>query len=347
MAKPIVLFRADGHAQMGLGHLIRSAALAEMLRDDFHCVLVRRLLPQALLPEMERVYAEVIESGSAQEGVPEAADLVELAKKISLADSVPIVVLDGYHFGTEYQRVIKEAGLKLVCIDDIHAYPFVADVVVNHAPGVAPFYAALLKNGRLVSGLDYALLRSPFLRAARESQGKTLTSGPLKNILICLGGSDKLGLSTLIVRQLISNENNYRLVVVSGAAAAGTAELEKLAEGCPQLNLLRNLSAEAMAAEMARADAAILPASSILYEACALRLPTLSGFYVGNQERIYEGFLAAGLIEGLGDLRETIDYSGALERLESKQTIIRINQLKRLTGDSGNRFIELFQNLLT
>ena len=44
------------------------------------------------------------------------------------------VVLDGYHFRLGYQQVIKEAGYALVCIDDIHAYPFIADLIINHAP---------------------------------------------------------------------------------------------------------------------------------------------------------------------------------------------------------------------
>ena len=32
--KPKIYFRADGNSRMGLGHVIRSLALAEMLRDD-------------------------------------------------------------------------------------------------------------------------------------------------------------------------------------------------------------------------------------------------------------------------------------------------------------------------
>ncbi len=348
MGKPLVIFRADGSSEIGLGHVIRSAALAEMLGEEFRCVLLRRHLPDALLPELERVYAEVIALPEiVREGVEEAAYVAKLAGELAVATHPPIVVLDGYHFGTAYQRVIKGAGLKLVCIDDIHAYEFVADVVVNHAPGVAPFYEDLLSGGRLCGGLDYALLRSPFLRAAAGSAvaGATET-GKIGRVLICLGGSDKLGLSARIVRQLLSGGADYQLTVISGAAAAGGEELAKLATDRPTLRLLHNLSAEQMAEEMARADAAILPASSILYEACALRLPTLSGYYVDNQERIYEGFSAAGLIEGLGDLREEVNYAAALPRLAARRTSLRTEQQRQLTGESGTNFLQLFNSML-
>ncbi len=49
-----------------------------------------------------------------------------------------IVVLDGYHFGTNYQKQIKLKGAKLVCIDDMHDKEFVADLIINHIPRITP-----------------------------------------------------------------------------------------------------------------------------------------------------------------------------------------------------------------
>ena len=42
-----------------------------------------------------------------------------------------IVVLDGYHFDTNYQTKIKQKGCKLVCIDDLHDKHFVADIIIH------------------------------------------------------------------------------------------------------------------------------------------------------------------------------------------------------------------------
>jgi len=51
-------------------------------------------------------------------------------------DGNEIVVLDGYHFLSGYQRVLKKTGCKVVCIDDLHHTHFAADVIVNHPGGV-------------------------------------------------------------------------------------------------------------------------------------------------------------------------------------------------------------------
>ncbi|PYJ64808.1 MAG: UDP-2,4-diacetamido-2,4,6-trideoxy-beta-L-altropyranose hydrolase, partial [Verrucomicrobia bacterium] len=42
------------------------------------------------------------------------------------------VVVDGYHFGADYQRFVKDAGLCLLFIDDNgHADRYYADIVLN------------------------------------------------------------------------------------------------------------------------------------------------------------------------------------------------------------------------
>ncbi|NEO80442.1 hypothetical protein [Moorena sp. SIO4G3] len=56
------------------------------------------------------------------------------------------VVVDGYHFGADYQRVIKKAGLRLLFIDDYgHAAHYWADLVLNS--DLAPKKLAVIRNG--------------------------------------------------------------------------------------------------------------------------------------------------------------------------------------------------------
>ena len=52
--KAKIVFRADGHAKMGLGHVIRSLALADMLKEDFDChFMIRNPLPALRVQIME------------------------------------------------------------------------------------------------------------------------------------------------------------------------------------------------------------------------------------------------------------------------------------------------------
>ena len=44
-------------------------------------------------------------------------------------------MLDGYDFGSEYQRKMKRKECNLVCIDDLHKDHFFADVILNSGGG--------------------------------------------------------------------------------------------------------------------------------------------------------------------------------------------------------------------
>src|SRR5205823_4199042 len=97
-----------------------------------------------------------------------------------------IVVLDGYNFNTEYQQAIKNKGCKLVVIDDLHAWHQVADVVINHAEGItSPDYSAESYT-QFCLGLDYVLLRKPFLQP--KTSIRKITS--VKKVFISMGAAD-------------------------------------------------------------------------------------------------------------------------------------------------------------
>jgi UDP-2,4-diacetamido-2,4,6-trideoxy-beta-L-altropyranose hydrolase len=49
---------------------------------------------------------------------------------------------------------------------------------------------------------------------------------------------------------------------------------------------------------------AIAPASTILYELCCVKMPILSGFYVDNQKKIYQGFTEKKAIFELGNMKD-------------------------------------------
>jgi len=49
---------------------------------------------------------------------------------------------------------------------------------------------------------------------------------------------------------------------------------------------------------------AIAPASTILYELCCIKIPILSGFYVDNQEAIYNGFADENAIFEMGNIKD-------------------------------------------
>src|SRR5690242_18864490 len=131
MRKTKIVFRADGNSQIGLGHVVRSLALAEMLHEAFDCVFAIQAPSPDLQQQIMAVCAEIIMLPVCTK--QESNFINELDNHLTGNE---IVVLDGYVFETAYQKYIKSKGCTLACIDDIYAYHFVADVIINHSGGI-------------------------------------------------------------------------------------------------------------------------------------------------------------------------------------------------------------------
>ena len=322
---------------MGLGHVVRSLALAAMFPDHERIFIIREPLT-ALKAQINSICESIVVLPSTTDDVAEA----HLLADEHLRDS-DLLVTDGYHFNTDYQKVARAACRALIAIDDIHAFPFVADAVINHAPCIRHVYDQLLLNGNLYSGLDYALLRNQFIEAAI---GPIL---PLEQrpeaIFICFGGADSYGLTYRAVQSLLASFENYKLNVVLGAAAQSSSLVE-LSKKESRVRLYHSLSAERMVNLMQESQVAIVPASSILYEVCAVRMPVVSGYYVDNQSLIYRGFLQLGCIEGVGNFLKLKDYGVPVRRaLQRGIEFMRI-QAEQLSGNSPACLKQVINSLL-
>ena len=257
-----------------------------------------------------------------------------------------IVVLDGYHFRTEYQKILKAKGCKVVCIDDIHAYHFVADVVINHAPGLDKKQYSIEPYTLLCFGLDYSLLRKPFLEAAKK---KSKRIDFLRTVFICFGGADFNNITGKVLNVLLQNKTTIeKIYVVLGHANKFKSDINNYLKQKSkyQIEILSGLSADQMIYLMQDSDLAIVPASSILYEIIAVKMPVISGYYVDNQKDVYKGFKDLGLIHGVGDLNTFERYTDIIEE------VVRMNiqsdidlQVKYQKGESKENFIKLFNQI--
>jgi UDP-2,4-diacetamido-2,4,6-trideoxy-beta-L-altropyranose hydrolase len=338
MSKPVIYFRADGNSKMGLGHVIRSLALAEMLSENFECrFIIRNPLPQLLL-EIKKVCSHVIQLDSIKFDYSEAAYLTK-----EILSREDILVLDGYHFESEYQKIIKGNGNKLVCIDDIHSFHFYADAIINHAPEVVPASYSAEPYTKFLLGLNYSLLRRPFLEAAQEKRS-VLAIG---HIFICFGGSDFNNLTLKAIKGTLDVPGVDSVHVILGGANVHKSEISAFAEKDDRYKIYENVSGERMLEVMKKCDLAIVPASSILYEIISVKMPVISGHYVENQINVYHGFDALNLIKGIGDFNKFDDYKKVISDLGKDEIDYYINQQNKfLDGKSRDRFIKEFEALI-
>lgn len=313
-----IYFRADASAAIGYGHFTRTLALADMLKEDFDCTFFTCHPTPYQVSEMEKVCPFVI--------LEEEKHFDEF---LSHLQGDEIVVLDNYFFTTEYQRAIKQKGCCLVCIDDMHNKHYVADLVINHGQ-INPALFDLEPYTKLCLGLDWALLRKPFLEAAKNKRNP---SDRIEKVAICFGGSDIHDITGYFVNQTLQLS-----AVSSVTAVVGDAYIpHSFRKEDSRLVYRSRLSAQEMADLFCDSDLVICSASSVCIEALACGARVVVGWYVDNQADFYKLLISNNWAIGLGYVEQpTVD-------LRNVNLLHQTNT--HMDGHIQERYVSLFREL--
>lgn len=315
-----IFFRVDGSPKIGLGHLMRCIALAHMLKNDFNITFVCKEIS-------EKIKNELVESDFS---------LLEIDESVffNLIKPKDIVVLDGYHFDTAYQKKIKTKGVKLVCIDDLHNKEFVADLIINHAPGVKSGDYKAQPYTQFALGVEFALLRPIFLEQAKKVRKIVKT----ETVFICFGGSDYKNFTESTLKIVLQFDEFKKIIVVTGSAYQYSDSINQIVEKDKRVIHYHAVDEKEMLALMLKTNLAIVPSSGILYEVLSVGCKVISGYYIDNQIGIYEGFLG---------LKAIIDA----KNFETKNLINSLSKRKNntsvhvLDGNSSFRVLEKIKKL--
>ena len=336
MQKQRVVFRADGDSQIGLGHVIRSLALAQMLQPEFEVIFAIQQPSAEVKKEIEQV-CNVIELPAEANLSAEAAQL-----GVNLLLPADIVVLDGYNFDSSYQKIIKSLGCRLVCIDDLHAQHFFADLIINHGGTVNKSNYSAQPYTRFLLGLQYALLRPLFIKQIRQNR----TINTVHTAFICMGGADTQNISLKVLEAICNIHEIKKIHVVIGSANRHAADLITFTEKTSKdITLHRNLDAEKMIKVMEDAQFAVCPASSVAIEILCVGLNLLTGYTAGNQ-KAFSNFLHLKQVGvSAGDF--TILTSAELEKLilQNLNNNTWTNQKSLMGGNQNELFASEFRKL--
>ncbi|GAB3817315.1 UDP-2,4-diacetamido-2,4,6-trideoxy-beta-L-altropyranose hydrolase [Pontibacter rugosus] len=330
--KQRIIFRADGNSQIGLGHVVRSLALAEMLREEFECIFAIQSPSKDLREQIQHTCHGLI----ALPACTPAEDRFthELDAYISKEE---IVVLDGYNFNTNYQLSIKAKGAALICIDDIHTYSFVADAVLNQAGGVKASLYTTSPYTKLLLGTDYALLRQPFMAAARQTRHQP--AAPLQ-LLVSLGGADPANYTLKLAKEL-ADTCSAQVNLVVGGAYQHLEELQQWLALYPAFALHRNLTADQMCRLMCQCAVAVTSSSGVAYEYAAVGGILYVLQTADNQAGLYSFLTENGIALRYEELKSHLS-NRSLEELFREQVQI---QRRYIDGYSDDRLREIFRRL--
>ena len=293
--KKRVVFRADGDAEIGYGHFIRTLAIASLINEDFNCIYATQAPTEYQVSEISKVCSEIIKLSKSNKSFDEF---------LSFLKNDDIVVLDNYFFDTDYQLLIKKIGCKIVFIDDYNHRNYVCDALINNIPGFPVNSFNRQEYTKLYLGTDYALLRKEFFNPELRQIEKKENA-----IFISFGGGDFLNLSDKIIGFLNQININFEIHLLIGDAFKFGESLKKY----KNIAIYKNISADEVAHLIASCSICVIPASSLLNEAASIGSFILLGYFADNQIQPYDYFIENDLALGLGDYR-TLNFKNFKEK---------------------------------
>jgi len=289
-ASRAVLFRVDATATSGLGHLQRCLSLALALRGDG---IASTFLADSH-PEAERRIAALgFDFAPLEQARPGSPDDVARTLDSAVHVGATHILVDSYHVDTEYLARLRDSGGVVAAIDDLAAYPFPCQLVVNGGAHAETLPYRSLGDARFLLGPRYVMLRPEFrnvpVRAPRPE---------MQNVLIAVGGADPRGLLSILLEAagLLPEQCVVTAITapmfahpeVVAAAAARCARPVRLVRDPPSVRAL-----------MVEADLALSAGGQTMYELAAAGTPTVAVAAADNQIASVRAMADAGVVRAV------------------------------------------------
>jgi spore coat polysaccharide biosynthesis predicted glycosyltransferase SpsG/CMP-N-acetylneuraminic acid synthetase len=286
---PRILFRVDGGARIGMGHVFRSLAIAEEIRSVSPAADIQFL--------MKAEHAEGVQRVS-REGYPVRviADESCAAVMKEIQEYSPNIIVNDYPapMRRDYLEALARLGASTVnlvdSLDDIEKPAELASAIIS------VMHDDQVELRDFYGGPAFAILRESFAgkpRGVREEARLVVAS---------FGGSDPQGLTLKVLRAmngLAEELGGLEVRAVLGPAFSYKEELDAL---LPKLSyrpeILENV--EHMADVLAEADVVFCSGGMTVFELAALGTPGVVLCQNAREQRRMETFMNEGSILHLG-----------------------------------------------
>lgn len=320
-----ILLHCNAGPTLGIGHVMRSIALAEeaiaaghrvVLAGEVEGEFVRRRLDAVAGLELTLVRR------------PAGDALRDLLRRLD----PDVVHVDTYDLDVDPSSWIEE-GRPLPLLSNMEDGTFgrrAADLAVDPNLGAEDAPAAGSSTW-LLRGARYTPLR----RAVVEHRGGWAARPVPCRVLVVMGGTDPMRLTAPALELLGRTGLTLEVTaVVAGEAAGPCADV---AAEHPQLDVRLVLPLEDLPAAMAGQDLVISAAGTSVWELCCLGVPTALVCTVENQRLGYDRIVSAGAALGLGSSAADLLAEPTVERLRD---VLRSLAARRSISDRASRIID-------
>ena len=343
-----IAFRVEANPEIGLGHLMRCLALADILADTGACchflsygdvvrdrVAERHVfhsLPDVPIESFGDIDTETKGAHNYAHWLPGGwrADAAACLDVLTHIGRVDWLVVDHYAIDALWEVVLNPHVGKLMCIDDLANRDHVCDLLVDQNLYPAPerrYAGRLPPAAKTLLGPRFALLRPEFLQARQHLQER---DGSVRRIFLFMGGGDAANVTGAVLDALsLSLQVDLAIDVVVGDSNPHVADLQTRCARLPHVQMHRQASN--MAELMLAADLAIGAAGVSTWERAALGLPTLVVTLAQNQRDIARYADEAGLLSWLGNAK-TISGQGLARHIDKACASADVLRRQSLVG---------------
>lgn len=356
IAKKNIIIRADGNAQIGVGHLMRCLTIAEasehkdcvgfVCADEESAKLVQERGFDAYVlgtdyrePESElHLWEGLFTNGRQQTGAKPEQSETENAKRVLLVDS--------YYVSNAYLESLKRYGYVFL-LDDMCKQAWSVDALINYnAFATKEMYTALKSpyKPRYYLGSKYIPIRKEFCNREYQIKNK------VKHILITTGGGDVDNIAGQILEYIWSED--YTFHVVTGRFNPHYEKLHEKSQLHGNIHVYHDV--KDMAELMMRCDLAVTAGGTTVYELSAIGIPFVCFSYAENQEKLTEYIESNGLA-GFGgayhkdDVHTLKDISRQIYTLQMDTELrgkYSLQERKLVDGEGAFRIAELLWEAL-
>jgi UDP-2,4-diacetamido-2,4,6-trideoxy-beta-L-altropyranose hydrolase len=333
MHKKDIDVRCDGGVSIGMGHIMRCLALANILSDTFD---IRFVIQQST----DNVKQTIRSAGFEYTEIPRTNDFHQESTYINehLRPGC-VVILDGYSFQSNYQKAIKENHHVLIAIDDLHAWRQYADIVINHGGNIKADSYIKESYTKLLLGYDYLLLRKEFYDITRR---KSIHS--IEKVILSFGASDEHNLTLRFASWILEHNPTIKLHILASQINPHFSQLLQFAEHSSRMWIHFDITANQVIEIIQDSELLICPASTISLEGSAVGISILAGTTASNQMNNYETITKSGAALGLGDLIQCSkeDFLQAFDYICHNADALNnqlIAQSNMIDGKSANRIL--------
>jgi UDP-2,4-diacetamido-2,4,6-trideoxy-beta-L-altropyranose hydrolase len=250
---PRVLLVCDATPLEGTGHVMRQITLgASLVRHNVDVELFCHDIPNSLI-DRAQAHDISVKKRKFQQASANVAEEIH-------ARNPDFVVIDGYRFHIDIFFSLDRLNIPCLVVDDNGDFTEVpCKFVLNqnlHASTALyeknPFHPTLLM------GPAWALIRQEVVEQSQQRPIKDTDS-----VFIAIGGSDHLGLSSLIAE--VMEREEWRIHIAGGFYTSDA------------------MTPKEMASRMARSSVGIIACGTTIWEACLLGLPIVGLVTAGNQ----------------------------------------------------------------